>query len=336
MFDFSPPEDGSKPFTKPIGRVRTVQVILPRGIIGNPESTPKCSGDDFLDAGRAGFEAAGCPADTQIGTLNVLLADQWVGAVGAWFTASRKSRSTTSSRRKASRLTSATRPALSSSATSTRPSTPPATTQSSRQRPTSQTSSRSRNVRRGSGACPATRPMIRSAPSPQVEGPDGKPLPGPEFGAHVEGPYRPLLNMPMDCGVDNGPFLFSTDSWNNPEEFTPQLPAVSGDVNVTAATTCGSGSTRRSTCSRPIAPPGGPTGLDVHLEVEQRDQSVQNPELLYPENEQLHGIDTPPMKKVVTTFPEGMTISTSAAQGLGVCSSAQLALGDQQTGDLPR
>ena len=33
------------------------------------------------------------------------------------------------------------------------------------------------------------------------------------------------------------------------------------------------------------------------------------------------------MKKVVVTFPPDMTISTSAAQGLGVCSSAQLALG---------
>ena len=162
---------------------------------------------------------------------------------------------------------------------------------------------------------------------PQVEGPDGKPLPGPEFGAHVEGPYRPLLNMPMDCGVDNGPFLYSGDSWNNPGELTDQLPAITGDVNVTG---CDDERVRFNPAIN-LQPTdrsaGGPTGLDVHLEVEQRDQSVQNYKFLYPENEQLHGIDTPPMKKVVTTFPEGMTISTSAAQGLGVCSSAQLALG---------
>ena len=29
-------------------------------------------------------------------------------------------------------------------------------------------------------------------------------------------PYRPLLNLPMDCGIDNGPFTFSVDSWNHP------------------------------------------------------------------------------------------------------------------------
>ena len=49
--------------------------------------------------------------------------------------------------------------------------------------------------------------------------------------------------------------------------------------------------------------------------------------LLYSGKRQMHGVDTPPMKKVVITFPPEMTISTSAAQGLGVCSSAQLALG---------
>ena len=72
---------------------------------------------------------------------------------------------------------------------------------------------------------------------------------------------------------------------------------------------------------------GSPTGLDVHLEVPQRNQTVDFAKELYSSNGPIHGVDTPPMKKVVVTFPPDMTISTSAAQGLGVCSSAQLALG---------
>jgi uncharacterized repeat protein (TIGR01451 family) len=332
-FDFntlmgvSPPPDGEKIFTKPIGRVRTVQAVLPRGLIGNPEATPKCSGDDFLSQGRAGLESSGCPANTQIGFLRPQFSDGWEG--GGWglvqefahipvYNLEPPKGVTADFGYKAGGLFighiyQTLDPSRDYAVKSTAPLIPDIIP--------------IRNVQLTLWGVPGDPVHDPIRAFPQTEGPDGKPLPGPEYGAHVEPPYRPLLDMPMDCGVDNGPFLLSTDSWNNPDEFTPPLPAVSGAVNVTG---CDDQRVRFNpgiNLQPTDRSAGAPTGLDVHLEVAQRDQSVQNPNLLYPESGQLHGIDTPPMKKVVTTFPEGMTISTSAAQGLGVCSSAQFALG---------
>ena len=332
-FDFntlkgvSPPQDGEQIFTKPVGRIRTVQVILPRGLIGNPEATPKCSGEDFLSEGRAGLESAGCPPDTQIGYLRPQFSDGWCR--GGWclvtefphipvYNLEPPKGVTADFGYKAGGLFighiyQTLDPSRDYAVKSTAPLIPDIIP--------------IRNVSLTLWGVPGDPAHDQVRAFPAVEGPDGKPLPGPEYGAHVPPPYQPLLNLPMDCGVDNGPFLFSADSWNNPEEFTPQLPGVSGAVNVTG---CDDQRVRFNPAIN-LQPTdrsaGSPTGLDVHLEVAQREQSVQNPGLLYPENGQLHGIDTPPMKKVVTTFPEGMTISTSAAQGLGVCSSAQFSLG---------
>ena len=72
---------------------------------------------------------------------------------------------------------------------------------------------------------------------------------------------------------------------------------------------------------------GGPTGLDVHLEVPQRSDEVDEAHKLYAEEGFVKGISTPPMKKVVVKFPEGMTVNPAAAQGLGFCSPEQIGLG---------
>lgn len=48
-------------YTTPNGSMRTMEVRLPPGVIGNPETTPKCSAKDV-----AGMPAA-CPPETQVG-----------------------------------------------------------------------------------------------------------------------------------------------------------------------------------------------------------------------------------------------------------------------------
>jgi Domain of unknown function DUF11 len=320
-----------EPITKPIGRVRTIQAILPRGVIGNPEATPKCGGDEFLDQGADGLEASGCPPDTQIGQLRVQLSNGWDD--GGWGTINEFDRIALYNLDppkgvaadfgfvvggfEIGHIYQTLDPAHDYAVKSTAPFITDIVPV--------------RGVQLTIWGVPGdpAHDDVRAFPGkkdPITEEPIQIPF-SEWFGAHVEPPYRPLLSLPMDCGVNNGPFTFSADSWNNPGQFSTPIPAISGDVSVTG-------------CDDPrvkfhpainLQPTdrsaGSPTGLDVHLEVEQREQSVINPKLLYPENGQLHGIDTPPMKKVVTTFPEGMTISTSAAQGLGVCTSAELALG---------
>ena len=81
---FNPEEEAETPYTKPINRVRTVQAILPRGLIGNPEAVPKCRVTDFLRESKEGLQAAGCDPATQIGELRVMFSDGFGG--GGWGT----------------------------------------------------------------------------------------------------------------------------------------------------------------------------------------------------------------------------------------------------------
>jgi hypothetical protein len=61
-----------------------------------------------------------------------------------------------------------------------------------------------------------------------------------------------------------------------------------------------------------------------------RDGEVDQAKKLYAENGNVNGISTPPVKRAVVTLPEGMTLSPSAAQGLGTCSPAQIGLGNSE------
>jgi hypothetical protein len=53
-----------------------------------------------------------------------------------------------------------------------------------------------------------------------------------------------------------------------------------------------------------------PTGLDVGVRV--------------PQSEGVENLGTPPLRNTVVTLPEGMTVDPSSANGLGVCSEAQI------------
>ena len=55
------------------GALKTAEVTLPRGMIGNPEATPKCDPVDFSQTGST-IDSTGCPANTQVGYLNISMA----------------------------------------------------------------------------------------------------------------------------------------------------------------------------------------------------------------------------------------------------------------------
>ena len=52
----------------PDGEIKDLRVRQPRGFVGDPGATPRCSSSDFLST-RPG--ATGCPADTQVGVAEV-------------------------------------------------------------------------------------------------------------------------------------------------------------------------------------------------------------------------------------------------------------------------
>ena len=63
--------DGSRE-TPSNALVRTVEVTLPRGMVGNPEAMPKCDPTVFAQGGAVG-NATACPSNTQVGYLNIAL-----------------------------------------------------------------------------------------------------------------------------------------------------------------------------------------------------------------------------------------------------------------------
>ncbi len=138
-------------------------------------------------------------------------------------------------------------------------------------------------------------------------------------------PIRPFLTSPMDCGINNGGTRLRLDSYNDPDNFTP-VQESGNPLNVVGC------EDRRFRFEPDISlqptdrHAGSPTGLEVHLAVPQRNDEVEDASELYAENGSVKAIATPPLKKAVVTFPEGMTLNPSAAQGLMSCTSAQIGL----------
>jgi hypothetical protein len=318
-------------FLEPIGRVRTVAITLPPGLIGNPEAVPKCQPLDFLSIGQDPWQATGCPPSTQVGTLDVQLGigsdgDAAVGGADLGLTFNRvaiynleppKGVPVDLGFQIGEFATGHVYAQLDASRDYAIRAESPYISQVFPVRSL-------RVTQWGVPGDPA-HDLFR-AQTPML-GNDFKPNPKfASYGAPFTGPIRPFLTNPSDCGVDNGGFQIGVDSWNYPGSFTEPLETANR-LNVTG---CDDERIRfnPSVSLQPTSrAAGGPTGLEVNLEIPQRDQTVADAESLYSQNGDLHGIDTPPLKKAVIQLPEGMTVSPSAAQGLSACSSEQIGLG---------
>lgn len=318
------PPDGTR-YIAANGALRTVEVTLPRGMIGNPEAVPRCDPVDFAQLGAINSSTA-CPANTQVGYLNIPFNDGTLqyGVHGGFLT---------NTNEVLSRV-------------------PIYNLEPPRGTPVDLAFSAGGFVQGHIYATldPAQNYAIKSV-SPNISslvnvrgaevtlwGVPGDPAhdkfryypkaqPGKiVLGAPFTAPIRPFYTNPMDCGFDNGGHLIRVDSYQHPDEFTP----VQEDSHAVNVGGCDDPRFRfePDVALQPTSrTAGGPTGLDVHLELPQRNDEVDQAKELYAENDFVKGISTPPMKKVVVTFPAGMTISPSAAQGLESCSSDQIGLG---------
>jgi hypothetical protein len=315
----------SQRYTLPRGRVRDVDVTLPTGFIGNPEATPKCEAADFAVQGLV-FNSTKCPPSTQLGYVNVFVGnDRLKYGYGSFY-------------ERYSNLThvpiyNVVPPkgvpadfAFSAGGlvqAHIYPSLDPA--QNYAVKTTSPNISNLLPVR----GAEVTFWGVPGDPSHDrwryfVDEDDAV---DSVFGAPTGlSSVRPFLVNPMSCGVDSGGALIRMDSYGEPGSYTPveeygehmvvegcDDPRIRFEPEVSLRPTTGDA--------------GAPTGLDVHLEVPQRDDAVKDASDLYAQNGDLQAIPTPPIKKAVVTFPEGMTLSPSAAQGLGSCSLEQIGLG---------
>ena len=307
MFGRSPTESNpGDPYTKPIGRVRTVQAILPRGLIGNPEAG-RSAGERLPGVGKEGLQAAGCPADTQIGELRVMFSDGFGG--GGWGTSRncRRSRSTTSAAERSRR-----RLRLQGGRPLHRPHLPDA---------------RPRARLRDQTTAPYITDIIVRGVQLTIWGVPGDPrtsipLRAPsrgrtadeeeeEFDEEDESDFGAPVGPPVQAAAQPADGLRRQQRavpvhrrlLGPPRDIHPAAAGRQPTSTSPAATTRGSASIRRSTCSRPTGPPAHrPASTSTSKSTAQPDR--RKPEELYPANGQLHGVDTPPMKKVVTTFPK--------------------------------
>jgi hypothetical protein len=318
-----PGEDGTRYITSN-GQLRTFEATLPKGMIGNPEATPKCDPALFAEAGAMANSTA-CPSDTQVGYLNIAVNDGNSNyghsqLVGEWGALSR----VPIYNLKPPKGVPADLAFNAGGVTQAHIYTIPDPAQDYALKSVAPNVSSIIQVR-GSEAViwgvpgdPA-HDRFRWYPEKQNNGD----VMGAPWGS---APIRPLLTNPMDCGVNNGGARVRVDSYNNPGQFSP-VQEYGDPLNVKG---CDDPRFRfePEISLRPTdRHAGAPTGLDVDLEVPQRNDEVEEASKLYAANGDVKAIATPPIKKAVVTLPEGMTLSPSAAQGLEGCSSAQIGLG---------
>jgi hypothetical protein len=128
-------------------------------------------------------------------------------------------------------------------------------------------------------------------------------------------PLRPLLTLPRSCSGTIETLFRATPWWTG----DPLAPTPGGAVSEVNAETpgmtgCGKLGFAPEISSQPSTDQASsPTGLSFGLKV--KDEGLTNPT----------GLAHSDLKKAVVTLPEGVTINPSQAEGLAVCSEADLA-----------
>jgi hypothetical protein len=306
------------------GLVKTVEATLPRGAIGNPESVPKCDPVLFASTGAIPDSTA-CPADTQVGYINIpftsLTSERGSGAFPNPNAAAERVPIYNLVPPKGTladfgfqagglvqgHIYGQLDPAHDYAITTLTPDI------------SSLVTTRGAQVTFWGVPADPAHDKFRYYPAAQEDGTAA----GAPWGS---APIRPFFTLPMDCGEENGGTRISLESYDEPGSFTP--PEEYG--NPMDVTGCADPRFRFNpdVALQPTdRHAGAPTGLDVHLEVPQQNDEVEKASDLYLQSGTVEAIGTPPIKKAVVTFPEGMTLNPSAAQGLGTCSSAQIGLG---------
>jgi hypothetical protein len=122
------------------------------------------------------------------------------------------------------------------------------------------------------------------------------------------GAERPFLTMPRAC---EGPLQtrFRADSWERPGVFDEPPPALSAQMGF-----CEKLGLAAEVSARPTSRAAeAPAGLDFDLDID--DPGIADP----------GGTAYSDIKRAAVTFPEGITLNPSQAEGLAVCSEAALA-----------
>jgi hypothetical protein len=127
------------------------------------------------------------------------------------------------------------------------------------------------------------------------------------FNCPVQQTNKPFLTLPTACTGDPLVATMSADSWEEPEE--PKKFKNKAEATSPPIVDCGELAFGPRLSVKPAEPEApateSPTGLQVDLNI--------------PQEESLEGRAESDLKEAVVTLPAGMTVSPSAANGIGVC-----------------
>ncbi|WCB96752.1 hypothetical protein DSM104299_05520 [Baekduia alba] len=132
-------------------------------------------------------------------------------------------------------------------------------------------------------------------------------------------PRLPFLSLPTSCPGTPMSFTMRGDSWEHPGAFDTRVLSSDLDGTPFMIDGCERVGFDPSVNVQPLSHTAdAPTGLNVDIDV---------PQAAAPD-----GLATAHVRKVAIAFPKGMSVSPSSAAGLGACTPTQIGLG---TNDAP-
>jgi len=141
----------------------------------------------------------------------------------------------------------------------------------------------------------------------------------PPYPQHPEAPRVPFLTSPTSCTDTPATFTVRGDSWEHQGIFDERTLTADEDGTPFVFDGCERLSFAPTADVRPLSKVAdAPTGLNVDVDVPQSDDP--------------DGLATAHVRKIVTKFPAGVSVSPSSAAGLGACSRSQI---DLATTDAP-
>jgi hypothetical protein len=308
-------------YSEPVEHLRTLEARLPAGLVGNPQATPRC---DAIQLNSSGPSSKGsCPANTQVGTIDLLLQfGKQLAVVNGSTDVPVYNVTPPTGASVALGLILQGNPVL--IIASVDPSDRYAVIARIEGVPELVWIRSAQLTLWGVPADPAHDPL-RLEP---VSGAMGTPFTG--------APIRPFLTLPSQCAA-GGAVQLRADSWQHPGLLTQWTDATPGGPPGTA-TGCGDPRFRfqPSISVQPqLRTPSTPTGLDVDVTVPQKDDAVEAASQLYAGAGDDRAIATPPLRDATVVLPAGMAISPSAADGLLACGPAQIGLGGDAAPSCP-
>jgi len=154
-------------------------------------------------------------------------------------------------------------------------------------------------------------------------------------------PIRPFVTNPTACSADPLSTGLKLNTWQHSDVVTEKsFDSHDGETPPNPVGITGCDDERLDfepilTASPTTTRADSETGLEVDLQVPQKDDTVINAEDLYAGSGEEAAIAVPALRTAVVKLPAGMSINPAAANGLAACSEAQIELGGPEPANCP-